>query len=99
MRPATAALQALLASWGPDVNVKMADLYTFSLEGGEILRYSAWQQPLSAPAPNTDYPQYPFILGPPLERTKIIEKVGVEVGNIDITVYPARTTSSGSAAH
>ena len=95
MRPATAALQALLASWGPDVNVKMADLYTFSLEGGEILRYSAWQQPLNAPAPNTDFPSYPFILGPPLERTKIIEKVGVEVGHIDITVYPGPNDELG----
>jgi uncharacterized phage protein (TIGR02218 family) len=87
VRPATIALQNLLNSWGPDTDVKMADLYTFSLAGGETLRYSAWQQALSAPAPNTDTPQYPFVLGPPIERTKITEKIGTEVSHIDITVY------------
>lgn len=86
-RPATTTLQNLLASWGPESGIKMADLYTFSLQGGETLRYSAWQQALSAPAPNTDDPRYPFMLGPPIERTKIIEKIGVEVGHIDVTIY------------
>src|SRR5215813_12147585 len=92
MRPATNALQALLASWGPDLDVKMADLYSFSLEGGETLRYTSYQTALSAPAPNTDpatdgSPLYAFALGPPIERTKIIEKIGIEVSHIDITVY------------
>jgi uncharacterized phage protein (TIGR02218 family) len=87
VRPATTALQNLLASWGPDVNIKMADLYTFSLEGGENLRYSSWQQPLAGPGPNTNSPTYQFVLGPPIERTKIIEKIGTEVSHIDITIY------------
>jgi hypothetical protein len=89
MRPVTPALQALLASWGPDVDIKMADLYTFTLEGGEILRYTSYQTALSAPAPNTDPSQglYYFGLGPPLERTKITEKIGIDVSHIDITVY------------
>lgn len=92
MRPATAALQTLLASWGPDVDIKMADLYTFSLQGGETLRYTSYQTPLSAPAPNTDpatdgSPLYPFAIGAPIERTKITEKIGIEVSHLDITVY------------
>jgi hypothetical protein len=95
MRPATAALQALLASWGPTVNVKMADLYTFTLQGGEILRYTSYQTALSAPGPNTDAPLFPFLLGPPLNRTKITEKIGVEVGHIDITVYPGANDMLG----
>jgi len=56
MRPATTALQALLASWTPDTDIKMADLYTFTLQGGEVLRYSGIQTALSAPAPDTDLP-------------------------------------------
>jgi hypothetical protein len=81
------ALAALLASWGPDVNVKMADLYTFTLQGGETLRYTSYQRELDAGAPNTDGPFFAFKLGPPLERTKIVEKIGTEVSHIDITIY------------
>jgi hypothetical protein len=87
MRPATTALQTLLASWGPDVDIQMADLYQFTLQGGEVLGYSSFQTALSAPAPNTDTPLLYFALGPPIERTKITEKIGVEVGHIDVTVY------------
>jgi hypothetical protein len=83
----TTALQNLLASWGPDVDIKMADLYTFSLDGGEDLRYTSYQTSLSAPAPNTDSPLFYFALGPPIERTKITEKIGVEVSHIDINIY------------
>jgi hypothetical protein len=95
MRPATTALQTLLASWGPDTNVQMADLYTFTLQGGEILRYSSFQTPLNAPAPNSDAPLFLFSLGPPIERTKIIEKIGVEVGHIDITLYAGANDDLG----
>jgi hypothetical protein len=91
MRPATTALQNLLASWGPDVNIKMADLYTFSLQGGEDLRYTSYQTALSAPWPATDSPLYNFALGPPIERTKITEKIGVDVSHIDITIYAGLT--------
>jgi hypothetical protein len=92
MRPATTALQALLASWTPDTDIKMADLYTFTLQGGEVLRYSGIQTALSAPAPNTDpatdgSPLYGFALGPPIERTKITERIGLDVSKVDITVY------------
>jgi len=87
MRPVTDALATLLASWGPDVDIKMADLYTFTLQGGEILHYSGIQTALSAPAPNTDSPLFYFALGPPIERTKITEKIGLDVGTIDVTVY------------
>lgn len=40
MKPASPALQAFLASLGPTETCKLAELYTFTLTGGLVLRYT-----------------------------------------------------------
>ena len=51
MRPVTGALDALLTNWTPLSDVKMADLYTWTLEGGEVFYFAEWQTPLEATLP------------------------------------------------
>jgi hypothetical protein len=60
MRAASPALIALLASSDRFI---MADLYTITLVGGSVLRYSAAPTVLFANG-------YTFALGPKFERTK-----------------------------
>lgn len=86
-RPCTSAVLALLDNWGPTSEVAICDLYTFTLTGGEILRYSGWQKAISAPAPETDTPLILFPLGPPIKRAKTKVQIGVQVDELDIEVY------------
>jgi len=87
MRPATMAVQDLLAGWGPDTNIREFELYTFTLEGGEVLRYSGGQCGLQAPAPDTNSPLLVFPLGPGFKHNSIKEQIGVQVGELEIEVH------------
>ncbi len=73
---ATTALTSLLNS-GTDF--VMADLYSFTTNGGTTLNYSG------APAPLT-FSGVTWQLGPALERGKISTKLGVEVATLEITI-------------
>lgn len=86
-RPCTAAVQSLLDNWTPLSRNAICDLYTFTLTGGETLRYSGWQKAIAAPAPETDSPLITFPLGPPIKRSKTKIQIGVTVDELEIEVY------------
>lgn len=86
-RPCTAALQTFLEEWSPLTNAAQCDLYTITLVGGEVLRFSGYQRAVRAPAPETDTPLITFPLGPPVNRTSTTLKVGVEVDVIKIEIF------------
>jgi uncharacterized phage protein (TIGR02218 family) len=87
MRPVTPALDALLQNWTPLSDIKMADLYTWSLAGGEVFYFAEWQTALAAPLPNTTGPLVTFARGPRFKRSKVREEVGVTVGELEVEVY------------
>ena len=81
MRQASAQLKALLAS---STGFIMADLYTFTLVGGSTMRFSAAPTSIAVNG-------YTFELGPKFERTKTKVNVGVEVDELEVTIYPETT--------
>jgi uncharacterized phage protein (TIGR02218 family) len=85
MKPASPALMALLA--GSEQFI-MADLYTFTLVGGSVLRYSAAPTALTANGQT-------FALGPKFERSKTKIVIGVQVDELAVKVYPGPTDLIG----
>lgn len=75
MKAASGPMIALLAS-GKFVK---ADLWTLTLNGGGVVRWTSHDQPLSFGG-NT------WGLGPIIERGSISEKVGVEVATLDVCI-------------
>jgi uncharacterized phage protein (TIGR02218 family) len=73
----------------------MADLYTFALTSGEVLRYSGWTTALSLPLAafpagshnSAGVEPVGFALGPRFGRSQVSTKIGVEATELDITVY------------
>ena len=98
MRPVTGALDALLQNWTPLSDVKMADLYTWTLEGGEVFYFAEWQTALQAPLPDTTTPLVTFARGPKFKRSRIREEVGVTVNELDIEIYAGADDLLGTAA-
>jgi len=76
MKTVPAAMQAVLDAGGP---FKIADLYTFTLSDGTVLRWTGSQAALTVGG-NT------FELGPPISRKKISWKLGLSVDSLDITL-------------
>lgn len=87
MRPATTAVQNFLAIWGPTIQARLADLYTFTLQGGEVLRYTGFQIGISAPPPDAGNPVNFFPAGPKFDRTHTRTQVGIEIDEIEISLY------------
>jgi hypothetical protein len=85
MKPASAALVALLADSEQFI---MADLYTFTLVGGSILRYSAAPSAISANGRT-------FVLGPKFERSRTKVVIGTQVDELEVRVYPEPTDLIG----
>jgi uncharacterized phage protein (TIGR02218 family) len=81
MKAASPALIALLSS---NTQFIMADLYTFTLVGGNILRYSSAPTSLAVNGLG-------FALGPKFERSKTKTVIGTQVDELDIKVYPEAT--------
>lgn len=75
MKTASPALLALLAS-GRFVR---ADLWTITLNGGTVLRWTSHDLPIS-------YGGFTWVTGPNIERSSISEKRGVEVAQLDVTI-------------
>jgi uncharacterized phage protein (TIGR02218 family) len=78
MKAATPALVALLSSSDQFI---MADLYTITLVGGSVLRYSAAPTALNANG-------YTFALGPRFERSKLKVVIGTQVDELQVKIYP-----------
>jgi uncharacterized phage protein (TIGR02218 family) len=85
MKAASPALIALLSSSDRFI---MADLYTITLVGGSVLRYSAAPTALSANG-------YGFAFGPKFERSKTKIVIGTEVDELEVRIYPAPTDLVG----
>src|ERR1700737_2800984 len=85
MKPASAALVALLADSEQFI---MADLYTFTLVGGSLLRYSAAPSAVSANG-------HTFALGPKFERSRTKVVIGTQVDELEVRVYPEPTDLIG----
>lgn len=76
MRAASPALIALLNS-GADF--QMADLWTITLRGGAVVRWSGADVPIVSGGQT-------FALGPAIDRQDIGEKIGLEVTTTDMTI-------------
>lgn len=85
MRAASPALIALLASSDRFI---MADLYTITLVGGLVLRYSAAPTALFANG-------YTFALGPKFERSKTKIVIGTQVDELEVKIYTEPTDLIG----
>jgi uncharacterized phage protein (TIGR02218 family) len=85
MRAASPALIALLAS---SDRFMMADLYTITLVGGSVLRYSAAPTALFANG-------YTFALGPKFERSKTKIVIGTQVDELEVKIYTEPTDLIG----
>src|SRR6266446_261343 len=86
MKFASPALIALLQS--SDCFI-MADLYTITLVGGVVLRYSAAPTGLSANG-------YAFARGPKFERSKTKVVIGTQVDELEVKIYPETTDFIGT---
>jgi uncharacterized phage protein (TIGR02218 family) len=75
MKTVSTALAALLATG----NFVRADLWTITLNGGLVVRWTSHDQPIQFGG-NT------FLKGPAIDRGAISEKVGVEVATIDLAI-------------
>lgn len=76
MKTASAEMIALLNS-GQEFLI--ADLYTFTLAGGFVARYTGADMPLTVDG-NT------FAVGPLISRSRIFQKVGLEVQTMDMAI-------------
>src|SRR5207302_4508058 len=85
MKAASAALIALLSSGDQFI---MADLYTITLVGGSVLRYSAAPTALVANG-------HTFALGPKFERSKTKTIIGTQVDELEVKIYPEQTDLIG----
>ena len=101
MRPCSTALAAYLAA---NDSFVIADLYTFALPTGEVLRYSGWITPLTIPG--TAFPAgslnynalsyTDFALGPRFGRSKVTTKTGVAPTELDIEILAGAADTIGA---
>jgi uncharacterized phage protein (TIGR02218 family) len=60
--------------------IRMADLYTITLTGGTVLRYTTWDTSLTVSG-------HTFLTGPPnIARSAIEEKLGMDVATLEVTI-------------
>lgn len=85
MKAASPALIALLSSTDQFI---MADLYTITLVGGSVLRYSAAPTALLVNG-------YSFALGPKFERSKTKIVIGTQVDELEVRIYTEPTDLIG----
>ncbi len=90
MRPASPALIALLDS---STDFLVADLWTFTLQGGTQYLYSAAQTAISDETTG----RY-FALGPRFERSTTKVVIGIQSDELDVQIYPASTDQFGGTS-
>lgn len=85
MKNASAALISFLENATTYVR---ADLYTFTLNGGGVLRYSSANMPVTASITVAGAEQGPFTwnLGPPIQDAGVQSSRGVSVSSVDVTI-------------
>ena len=101
MRPCSAALAAYLAAHD---TVVIADLFTFALASGEVLRYSGWTTTLRVlgtefPSGSLNYSAAAyaeFALGPRFGRSKVTTRIGVAPSELDIEVFAGASDLVGT---
>jgi hypothetical protein len=99
MRPCSAALAAFLPASDTAI---IADLYTFALVGGEVLRWSGFTTALTVAAPG--FPsdsinagaERSFALGPRFGRSKVTTRIGIEATELDIEIHAGTDDLIGS---
>jgi uncharacterized phage protein (TIGR02218 family) len=84
-----AASPALIALLNSNTQFIMADLYTFTLVGGSVLRYSSAPTAVVANG-------FTFALGPKFERSQTRTVIGTQVDELDIRAYPEETDLIGA---
>lgn len=97
---------ALAAYLAAQDSVVIADLYTFVLTSGEVLRYSGWTTALGVAG--TSFPSgsvnhsaagsVEFVLGPRFGRSKASVKLGVEPAELDIEILAGADDLVGTFA-
>jgi hypothetical protein len=99
MRPCSTALAAFLPA---NDSAVIADLYTFALASGEVLRWSGFAAALTVPAAgfpagsiNTGADRS-FPLGPRFGRSKVITRIGIEPTELQIEMYAAADDRVGT---
>jgi len=103
MRPASAALQSYLVA---NDSFVVADLYTFALPSGAVLRYSGWTTPLNIPgtafaAGSLNYNAggfTSFALGPRFDRSMVTTKIGIEPTELDISILAGASDLVGGSS-
>ncbi len=85
MKAASSTLISLLLSGDQFI---MGDLYTITLVGGTVLRYSAAPTALSSNG-------YGFALGPKFERSKTKVVIGTQVDELEVRIYTEPTDLIG----
>jgi uncharacterized phage protein (TIGR02218 family) len=88
LKPASSALIALLNS---NTQFIMADLFTFTLQGGTTLRYSAAMTAITDSTTG-----HVFALGPKFERSNTRTVIGTQVDELDVRLYPETTDLIGA---
>lgn len=81
------ALAALLNSLAP---LHKADVYTVTLLGGQVLRWSGTDVPLTLNG-------HTYALGPGITRNRLRWVVGVEVSTLDLTLTDIQTAGAGTS--
>ncbi|MGH7059279.1 MAG: hypothetical protein ACREFH_02730, partial [Stellaceae bacterium] len=88
MKLASPTLIALLSSSEQFI---MADLYTFTLQGGGAFRYSAAMTAITDTTTGRV-----FTLGPKFERSMTKTVIGTQVDELDVKIYPEPTDLLGA---
>jgi hypothetical protein len=90
MKPASPALVALLNSATAFI---MADLWTFTLQGGTSYLYSGGQTAITDRTTGRV-----FTLGPRFERSTTRVVIGIQSDELDVRIYPATTDTLGGTS-
>jgi uncharacterized phage protein (TIGR02218 family) len=90
VKPASAALIALLNS---STEFIMADLWTFTLQGGTQYLYSGGATAIADQATGRF-----FALGPRFERSTVRVVIGIQSDELDVRIYPATPASAGAGS-
>jgi len=85
------ASSTLIALLNGGAQFQMADLYTFTLQGGTVLRYSGALTQIVDFATGRVFP-----LGPKFERSLINTVIGTQVDQLDVKIYPTATDTIGA---
>jgi len=81
----TPSSPALIEHLQTSQQFRMADLFTFTLVSGEVLRYTSWDRDVFYQKDSNLY----LSLGPLIERTAVRTVIGVEVDTMDVSVHPS----------